>query len=244
MSMEITVIFPAYNEEENIRETMDRALAALRPRFERFEIIIIDDCGSDATGKIADELAGQHPEIRVLHNPRNLGSAGSVLRGIKHARYGLVTHNSMDYPFDLCDLDKMVPLLAEADIVVATRDQRAGYNWYRKFISGANIGLLHLLFPLRLSDYNFTQLYPKAYLDRVEVVSTSAGFVTPELLIRAADMGMRVKAIEIPYYPRLKGEATSGNPRIVLHSLGDLLRFWWLRLRGGTKTVNAPVRPA
>jgi hypothetical protein len=141
----------------------------------------------------------------------------------------------MDYPFDLCDLDKMVPLLANADIVVATRDQRAGYDWYRTFISRVNIWLLHLLFPLRLSDYNFTQLYPKTYLDRVELVSTSTGFVTPELLIRAADMGMRVKAIEIPYHPRLKGEATSGKPKVILHSLSDLLRFWWLRLWGGTK---------
>lgn len=244
MIMEITVIFPAYNEEENIRQTVDRALAALRPRFERFEILIVDDCGSDATGKIADELAGRHPEIRVLHNPRNLGAGASVLRGIRHARYALVTHNSMDYPFDLCDLDRMLPLLAETDIVVAARKRRAGYTSYRKFISRVNIGLLHLLFPLRLSDYNFTQIYPKTYLDRVEVVSTSAGFVTPELLIRAVDMGLRVEAVEIAYSPRLKGQATSGNPRIVLHSLADLLRFWWLRSRGGTKLVKPPVRPA
>ena len=71
--MEITVIFPAYNEEENIRQTVDRALAALRPRFERFEILIVDDCGSDATGKIADELAGRHPEIRVRRQCDLLG---------------------------------------------------------------------------------------------------------------------------------------------------------------------------
>jgi glycosyltransferase involved in cell wall biosynthesis len=230
--MEITVVFPAYNEAENIRETMSRSLEALRPRFERFEIIIVDDCGSDGTGGIADELAAQYPgEIRVIHNPRNLGSAWSVLEGFAQARYALVTHNSMDYPLDLCDLDKMLPLFADTDIVVATRDQRAGYGSYRKLLSRVNVGMLHLFFPLQLSDYNFTQIYPREFLRTVHVTSRSTGFVTPELMIRAHDSGLRIKPIEITYHARVKGDATSGKPRVVLHSLMDLLRFWWLRLR-------------
>jgi dolichol-phosphate mannosyltransferase len=235
--MEISVIFPGYNEEASIRETISRALEALRPRFERFEIIIVDDCGRDATGRIADELAARHPEVIVLHNPRNLGQAGSILRGFRHARYELVTHDAMDYALDLCDLDRMLPLLAEADIVVAAREQRAGYSTYRKLISHINLGMLHCFFDLRLSDYNFTQLYPKSYLDRVEPISRSAGFVTPELLFRAHDMGLRVKEVKVPYQARTAGVATAGNPRIVLASLKDLLRFWWLRLRGRVKPV-------
>ena len=235
--MEISVIYPGYNEEESIRGTILRSLEALRPRFERFEIIIVDDCGRDATGRIADELAAQHPEIVVLHNPRNMGQAESILRGFRHARYPLVTHNGMDYVFDLCDLDRMLPLLAEADIVVAVRQQRAGYSSYRKLISHINLGMLHLFFDLRLSDYNFIQIYPKSYLDRVEPISRSAGFVTPELLFRAHDMGLRVKEVKIPYHARTTGVATAGNPRIVLASLKDLLRFWWLRLCGRVKPV-------
>jgi hypothetical protein len=143
----------------------------------------------------------------------------------------------MDYALDLCDLDRMLPLLAEADIVVAAREQRAGYSTYRKLISRINLAILHIFFDLRLSDYNFTQLYPKSYLQRVEVISRSAGFVTPELLFRAHDMGLRVKEVKVPYQARTTGVATAGNPRIVLASLKDLLRFWWLRLRGHLKPV-------
>jgi len=237
--MEISVIFAAYNEAEGIRQTIARSLEALRPRFERFEIIIVDDCGQDGTGKIADELARQHPEVVVLHNPHNMGQAVSILNGFKHARYELVIHNAIDYPLDLCDLDQMVPLLSEADVVVAVRDQRAGYTAYRTFISRVNLALLHMLFDLRLRDYNFTQLYPKSYLDRVEVVSRATGFVTPELLIRAHDMGLRVKEVEIPYHARLTGVATAGKPRVVWHSFTDMLRFWWLRQRGLVKPSPA-----
>src|ERR1035437_10986461 len=97
--------------------------------------------------------------------------------------------------------------------------------------------MLHLFFDLRLSDYNFIQIYPKSYLDRVEAISRSAGFVTPELLFRAHDMGLRVKEVKIPYHARTTGAATAGNPRTVLESLKDLLRFWRLRLCGRGKSV-------
>ena len=235
MVTEISVVYAAYNEEENLRDTMARSMEALRPRFQRFEVILVNDCSRDSTGKIADELAGIYPELTVIHNPQNLGFTGSLLKAFRHVRYPWVTYNAVDYPFDLCDLDKMIPLLAKADIVVAARTGRPGYTRYRLLLSHANRMLLHLFFNVKLSDYNFIQLFPKAFLDQVEVVSRSAGFVPPEMLIRANDMGMRVVEVPVTYYPRLKGQATAGNPRIVIRSLAELLRFWWLRVRGKTK---------
>jgi glycosyltransferase involved in cell wall biosynthesis len=230
---EISVIFPAYNEEDSLRTTIDRALDALKPRCERFEIIIVNDCSRDSTGRIADELAAAHPEITVLHNPRNLGQGGSLRLAFQQARYKWVTHNGVDYPFDLCDLDLMAPLLAEADIVVAVRKQRAGYTAYRKLISHANVALLNAFFNLKLRDYSFIQICPKWYLESVPVISRSTGFLMPEILIRAHELGLRVKPVDIEYHPRLKGVATAGNPRIVLHSLMELLRFWALCRFGG-----------
>jgi len=230
---EISVIFPAYNEEASLRATIERALEALRSRVERFEILIIDDCSRDATGRIADELGAAHPEITVVHNPRNLGQGGSLRLAVKMARYEWVTHNGVDYPFDLCDLDLLAPLLADADIAVAIRKQRAGYTNYRKVISYANVALLNLFFSLKLRDYSFVQIYPKWYLEAVPIVSRSTGFLIPELLIRAHELGLRIKPVDITYHARLKGVATAGKPSIVLHSLVELLRFWALCRFGG-----------
>jgi hypothetical protein len=55
------------------------------------------------------------------------------------------------------------------------------------------------------------------------------------MMIRAHDMGLRIAEVPICYHPRLKGKATAGNPRIVVRSLTELLRFWWLRTRGKTQ---------
>ena len=70
----ISVVYAAYNESAAIRETIARSVASLRKQFDEFEVLIVDDCGSDGTGKIADELAQEYPnEVRVLHNDRNRG---------------------------------------------------------------------------------------------------------------------------------------------------------------------------
>ncbi len=237
--MELSVVFPAYNEEQNIRRTVSRSLDALRSLFNKFEIIIINDVSTDETGSIAEALAAQYPEVRVLHNPTNVGQGECQLIGFREARCDLVIHNAMDYPFDLRDLDKMLPLLDGADIVVAARARRAGYSLYRKFLSVMNVMLLRLLFNLQLRDYNFTQLYKKSVLDAVKVDARSTGFVIPETLIRAHDLGYRIAEVEIDYHPREHGVATSGRPSVVIRSLYDMLRFWLKRTKTRRKNNRA-----
>jgi len=233
--MKISVILPAYNEQDNLAPTVERSVEALRERFEDFELIVLDDASTDRTLQVARELAAKHPQVRVLPNERNLGQGLSQLRGFREARFELVIHNGVDYPFDFRDLDKMLPLLDEADIVVAARTSRPGYTVYRRFLSWVNRMLLRALFPLRLSDYNFVQLYRCETLQVVgDVMATSAGFVVPEILFRARDLGYRIRQTPIEYHRRQRGVATVGNPRVVWRSFCDLFAFWWARARGRT----------
>lgn len=227
--MNISVVYPAFNEAGNIERTIARSLEALRGRFAQFELIIVDDGSTDATGAMAEELAKRHPEIIALHNEHNQGLAPTLLRGLRHARFELVTYNGMDYPFDLADLPKLTALLDRADIVVASRTQHAGYTFYRKMVSYANRAMLRFLFGLPLRDFNFVQLFKKTVLDAVEVHSRSAGFVAPEIILRAHDQGFRITSVDIPYYPRLAGEPSCGKPSVVLGSLWELLSFYWNR---------------
>ena len=227
--MQISVIFPAFNEERNIRRTMERAIEAMRSLGSEFESLVIDDASRDRTGQIADELARVYREIRVLHNPRNVGQGGSIVRGFREARYRWVIHDAMDYPFDLADLTTMLPLTSQSDIVVAVRDGHAGYTTSRKVISWVNRRLLRILFGLKLRDYNFVQLYRREVWQKIQVESRSTAFLTPEALIRAHDMGFRITEVAARYLPREEGVATSGSFRVIFRSLRDMLQFWWRR---------------
>ena len=140
----ITVIFPAYNEEQNIRRAIEQSMDAMASRFKSFELLIIDDGSRDNTGSIAEELAETYPQITVMHNERNMGLGESLYRGFQCAKGELVVQNAMDYPLDLRDLDKLLPVLNEADVVVAVRRAYAGYTPYRKLTSKVNRALLRL----------------------------------------------------------------------------------------------------
>ena len=226
----VSVIFAAYNEEMNIVATMEKALTAMRELGTEFEIVIVNDRSKDATGRIADELSVKNPEIHVLHNQRNQGQGASLVRGFQEARYDWVIHNAMDYPFDLRDLPKLLEHCNEADVIAAARTSRAGYSPYRVLTSVVHKHLLHFLFPLKLSDYNFVQLYRRSVWEAIRVEARSTAFLTPEAMIRAYDMGYRVKEVAIEYHPRVAGEATSGKPKVILHTLRDMFSFWWKRL--------------
>ena len=226
MSFGISVVFPAYNEEMNIRPTIEQALEAMRSLGQPFEILIVDDCSADSTGPIADELAAANSQIRVLHNPRNAGQGECIFLGFQNARYDLFIHDAMDYPFDLRDLARMLPLCAEADVIVAARASRAGYSAYRVLTSVVHRALLHLLFPPHLSDYSFVQLFPRAVWEAIKVESHATAFLMPEALIRAHQMGYRIKEVKTEYHARPAGVATAGQPKVILRSLRDMLAFW------------------
>src|SRR5579883_3003923 len=222
----ISVVFPAYNEEENIRPTIARALASLSRQFDTFEIIIVNDGSTDATGSIADELARNDDHIRVIHNEHNMKLGATLLKGLANTRYDLITYDAMDYPFDLDDLAQMLPVLQTNDVVVGVRMQRAGYTAYRKVISHVNLGLLRLLFDLKLRDYNFVQVFKRKVLQSIPVTARSTGFVQPEMLIRAHRCGFKIAEVDIKYLPREAGVARSGHPAAIVASVRDLLLFW------------------
>ena len=222
----ITVVFPAYNEEQNIRSAIARAVEAMRPRFHVFELLIIDDGSTDRTGEIAEDLARTYPEITVIHNRQNLGMGETLYRGFQCARGELVIQNAMDYPFDLRDLDKMIPLLQEADVIIAARKGHAGYTPYRKLASRVNRFILRRLFNPKLRDYNYTQLFKREVLSAARPNSRSTVFMVPEIIIRACELGFRMREVDIDYHPRVFGEATSGKPKVILRSLRDMFKFW------------------
>ena len=232
--MSISVIYPAYNEEENIVPTIERSVAALIAITSDFEIIIVNDASRDKTGDLASDLARRYPQIRVIHQSRNMGQGVGIITGFRAATKDLLIHNGVDYPFDLSDLKLMLPPLSDADIVVGVRKGRPGYTLYRTLLSIATVQLMHLFFDVRLRDYSFVQLYRHKVWQEIEVEARSTGFFIPEALIRAHDLGYQLAQVDIEYHARLHGKATAGKLPVVARSLADLLHFWSKRLRGKT----------
>ena len=81
--MKVSVVLAAYNAEKYLALAVE---SILRQRFRDFELILIDDHSSDASGQIMKDFAGQDPRIVVLENEENLGLTKSLNRGLAIAK--------------------------------------------------------------------------------------------------------------------------------------------------------------
>ena len=137
----ISIIIPTYNESKNIEELVVRIKKCL---FDRYELIIVDDGSPDGTGRIAEELAANHP-IKVVHRAKKLGLASAVLEGFKVACGELLC--VMDS--DLSHPPEIIPLLLKtlkeenADIAIGSRFTKGGAieNWPKKRLIATNIAI-------------------------------------------------------------------------------------------------------
>src|SRR4051812_17370597 len=104
----LSFMFPMWNEEEMILRTVAAARGTAAElvaagHIADYEVLIVDDASTDATGKMADELAAADPHIRVVHHEHNRKLGGSVRTGLQESRGDLVLYTDADMPFDLAD---------------------------------------------------------------------------------------------------------------------------------------------
>lgn len=236
--LSLSVVMPAYNEEANVTQTLPRAVTDLRTMVGTFEVIVIDDASTDRTNDVVQALAREHPELVVVRNERNLRQGGSLKRGFARARFELVTHNAMDYPFHFDDLPLLIEASRGADVVVASRAAYPGTSAGRRFVSSINRLLLRSLFGTPVRDFNFVQLYRRSVLEAQPSISDATSFITAEKIIRAHAAGLRVVEVEVPYHPRVEGTPSSANWRNIRRALVDMLRLRRDLWRARSRTVR------
>ncbi|MCZ7660914.1 MAG: glycosyltransferase family 2 protein [Xanthobacteraceae bacterium] len=223
----LTIVIPAYLEQMNIRHAIDRCKIALAEMEISYEILIVDDASPDETGAIADSLAAEDPHVRVIHNLVNVNVGTSILIGYRAARGVLVTHNAMDLPFDPRDLGRILTLFKDPEmaLVVVSRTDRSAHSLWRKTTSFLHHWLIRLLFWSALPDMNFVQVCKRSAVLELGVRARSPAFVTPEMIIRAREAGLKIGHVEATFHPRRQGEAKFGKPRDILWTLADMISF-------------------
>lgn len=113
----ISVVIPAYNEENAIEKTILEIKKVLNKKNIDFEIIVVNDGSKDQTGIIAEKCG-----VKVINNPTNMGYGFSLKRGIKEANYEtiVITDADLTYPFD--EVPKMLDVKNKGyDLVVGAR---------------------------------------------------------------------------------------------------------------------------
>ncbi|HTK46029.1 MAG TPA: glycosyltransferase family 2 protein [Patescibacteria group bacterium] len=227
--VELSYFFPAHNEAANLRGLVEEALETLPGLAEAFEIVIVDDGSKDETPRLADELAGAHPQVRAVHHPTNLGYGAALRSGFAAARYANLAFTDGDRQFKVADLGRLIERLdaGDVDAVVGYRIRRADplvRTVYARLYRLANL----LFFGLTVRDVDCAcKLFRRSALEGVNVESGGA-FFSAELLIKLRAAGRRLAEVGVPHYPRTAGSPTGAKPQVVFRAVRD---FWLLRLR-------------
>jgi glycosyltransferase involved in cell wall biosynthesis len=239
----LSIFYPMWNEEEYI----DRALTAGRRACERlvgsgdigdYELIVVDDASTDATGEIADRWASEDQRVRVVHHPVNRKLGGAMKTGFATATGDLILYTDADLPFDMAELPRAVRLLREydADIVSAYRFDRTGEGYLRSVYTFVYNVLIRSLFHVKARDINFAfKLCRARVFEHVELRSEGS-FIDAELVIRATRLGYEMLQFGVDYFPRTRGVSTLSSPSVIV----TILREMW-QLRGDLENLRPVV---
>ena len=221
----ISVFFPMYNEEDNIRSTALAAIAVLEDLASEFEIILVDDGSTDGTASLGAEVCKADARIQIVTHSSNRGYGAALRTGFSRSQLDLITFTDGDGQFDLRDLELMLREIANHEIVIGYRIHRADPLMRRTTAKawGFLVGLLFGVWPKDL-DCGF-KLFRREPLSELDLRADGA-FISTELLAKAKVAGYRIAQIGVNHYPRQRGRSTGNNPKVVIRAFVELFLFW------------------
>jgi dolichol-phosphate mannosyltransferase len=231
----VLVVIPTYNEAENLRPIVER----LRTAVPSVDVLVADDNSPDGTGAIADELAADDPQVRVLHRAGKEGLGKAYVAGFgwaKEQNYDAVVEMDADGSHAPEELPKLLDALTEADVVLGSRWVKGGkvlnWPWHRHVIS--RVGNFYTWLALGMPYKDATggyRVYRMPVLDKIEYESVaSQGYCFQvDLSYRSHNSGFKVVEVPITFAERERG-ASKMSSKIVAEALLRVTK-WGLRAR-------------
>lgn len=194
--MEVSVIMPALNEEDNIVPAVKNALSAFDETGIKGEVIVINDGSKDKTESRVRDLISQEKRIRLITHVKAQGIGASFWNGVDNARGGVVVLLPGDNEVDPWEILRYFKLLEHVDIVIPFVFNKQVRSLFRNGLSFVYRFIINTTFLVNFNYTNGTILYRKSILKELEFRSTSFFFQT-DILVRIVKKGYLFA--EVPY---------------------------------------------
>jgi glycosyltransferase involved in cell wall biosynthesis len=237
--MKLSAVMPVYNERNTLRVVVERVLSVPL----EIELVCVDDGSSDGSREILAELQVQHPSLRVLLQPKNMGKGAALRRGIQEATGDFVIIQDADLEYDPSDYPALLePLIqGKADVVYGSRFLGSGphrvlYFWH----SVGNWGLTLLsncLTNINLSDMETCyKVFRREIIQAIPIEEDRFGF-EPEITIKVTKRRLRIYEVGISYSGRTYEEGKKIG-------LKDAFRCLWCLFKYSIKERAVAPPPA
>ena len=224
--IELSVVFPAYNDAGTIPSMVIGARLAARKLADNYEIVVVNDGSTDHTAEVLSELEAVFPELRVIHHPVNRGYGGALRTGFSAARKDLIFYTDGDAQYDPREMSRLFDAWHPgSDFVNGTKAGRSD-PLYRIIIGRLYHWSVRVAFGLKLSDVDCDfRLFRRAIFDKVELTKDS-GVICVELMKKVQDYGFRIQEVPVHHFHRVYGRSQFFNFPRVARTLLDLMKLW------------------
>lgn len=230
----ITMFFPAYNEEKNIPKLLSSAEKILKKVADKYEILVVVYEGStDKSAEIVKKFSKKNKKIRLLMQPKGKKGIGyAKIMGFKNAKYPYIFYADSDNQFDINEFKKFLPYIGKYGIIAGYRIKRQD-PMARILVSKIYNIMMKMLFNVKERDLDCAfRLVSKRVIDNISL-NCVTGVATTEILAKARKKGFKIKEIGVAHYPRLHGQpvfeskfSNLPKPRVVREILKEVILLY------------------
>jgi glycosyltransferase involved in cell wall biosynthesis len=223
--MELSIVIPVYNEEENVEPLIGEIAAVLASLKKSYEIVIVDDGSKDGTFARLRRLHSRQREIKVIRLKRNFGQTAALAAGLAQADGEIIILMDGDAQNDPADIPALLGKIAEGnDLVAGWRFNRRDPFFTRRLPSMIANRLISWTTRVKLHDYGCTlKAMRKEVAKELKLYGEMHRFI-PAL---AYERGAQIAELKVNHRPRTRGESKYGISR-TLRVILDLLTVKFL----------------
>jgi Glycosyl transferase family 2 len=220
---------PAYNEQDNIEDTLDAACAILPEFVERFELVVVDDGSKDQTGPVLARFAEQEPRLRIVKHPENRGYGAALTSALRASQGDLVCILDSDGQFSLLNLPELLLRTDTADVVIGYRKKRAD-SPIRLLNAWAWNRLMRVLLGITARDLDCAfKVFRQDTVQNLSLTSRGA-CISAEILVQCLRWGLKIAEVPVDHYPRSHGAPSGAALRVIakaFRELPHLMKYRW-----------------
>lgn len=239
----LSLVIPAYNEQENVEALLARVEVALSQTGRPFEVIIVDDGSTDRTPQLLQEGMSRLPWLRVLRMARNGGQSAAFEAGFEAARGDVIATIDADLQNDPEEIPRLLPMLDGYDMVTGWRKERQDTP-FRRWQSRQANRIRNWISQESVQDSaSSLKLYKAHAIKGLKLFNGAHRFFPTLVKMR----GHTVREEPVKHSPRFAGTAKYGFGNRALRAFIDLLGVRWMKTRNiryEVREIGRPVRDA